>query len=258
VSGLVSRRRLIATGLAGAGGLMLAGCDRLASAPAFKSFLGAGDSLTFHSQRLLLAGQPLAREFSLSQRSPIFKSNGTHMPGSEAYQALLTGGFADYRLAVEGLVGRPASLSLADLKAMTTRSQVTRHDCVEGWSAIGQWTGVQLSRVLNLVGVSPRARYVVFRCADDLDNSLDGSGQYYESIDLFDAFHPQTILAWALNGQPLDPPHGAPLRLRVERQLGYKQAKYIMRIQLVDRLDTIMGGKGGYWEDRGYEWYAGI
>jgi DMSO/TMAO reductase YedYZ molybdopterin-dependent catalytic subunit len=108
------------------------------------------------------------------------------------------------------------------------------------------------------VGVNPRARFVVFRCADDLEASLDGSGLYYESIDLFDAFHPQTILAYAMNGAPLAIPHGAPLRLRVERQLGYKQAKYVMKVQLVDRLDTIAGGRGGYWEDRGYEWYAGI
>jgi DMSO/TMAO reductase YedYZ molybdopterin-dependent catalytic subunit len=136
--------------------------------------------------------------------------------------------------------------------------QITRHDCVEGWSAIGGWTGVQLSRVLSLVGLAPNARFIVFHCADNLGNSIDDSGLYYESIDLFDAFHPQTILAWAINGQPLHVEHGAPLRLRVERQLGYKQAKYVMRIEVVDSLAKIGGGHGGFWEDRGYAWYAGI
>ncbi|MHB8529270.1 MAG: molybdopterin-binding protein [Caulobacteraceae bacterium] len=253
----VSRRGLIA-GSASLGGLIVAGCDRLSASPSFQSFIGHGEDLTLASQRLLLAGQPLAREFSPSQISPVFKVNGTSMPDSGDYRALLAGGFAAWRLAVDGLVVRPMSFSLAQLRAMTSRSQITRHDCVEGWSCIGGWTGVQLSRVLALTGVSPKARYVVFHCADALEPSLDNSGQYYESIDLFDAFHPQTLLAYALNGEPLDAGHGAPLRLRVERQLGYKQAKYIMRVQLADRLDNISGGKGGYWEDRGYEWYAGI
>jgi len=253
----LSRRALI-TASASLGGLALSGCDRLSQSASFRTFIGSAEHLTFASQRALLAGQPLAREFPASQLSPVFKSNGTSMPGGDAYKTLLDGGFAGYRLAVEGLVLRPMTFSLADLKAMAVKSQITRHDCVEGWSCIGGWTGVQLSRVLDLVGVGPRARYVVFRCADDLGGSMNLPGQYYESIDLFDAFHPQTILAYALNGKPLDPPHGAPLRLRVERQLGYKHAKYVMRIQLVDRFDTIAGGKGGYWEDRGYEWYAGI
>jgi DMSO/TMAO reductase YedYZ molybdopterin-dependent catalytic subunit len=141
---------------------------------------------------------------------------------------------------------------------MPARTQITRHDCVEGWSAIGQWTGVQLGRVLALAGPLPQARAVVFRCADALGGSEDDRGLYYESIDFFDAYHPQTILAWAMNGKPLSVAHGAPLRLRVERQLGYKQAKYVMRLQLVDRVDQIAGGKGGFWEDRGYAWYAGI
>jgi DMSO/TMAO reductase YedYZ molybdopterin-dependent catalytic subunit len=254
----VSRRRLMGMGAAGAGGLMLAGCDRLSASPSFQTFIGGAEDLTFSSQRLLLAGQPLAREYKASDISPIFKSNGTSMPGGDAYKALLDGAFAQYRLVVEGLVRRPSRFSLADLKAMPARSQITRHDCVEGWSAIGGWTGVPLGHLLRTVGVDRRARYAVFRCADDLDNSPDGSGLYYESIDLFDAFHPQTLMAYAMNGKPLDAAHGAPLRLRIERQLGYKHAKYVMRIQLVDRVDNIGRGKGGYWEDRGYEWYAGI
>jgi DMSO/TMAO reductase YedYZ molybdopterin-dependent catalytic subunit len=253
----LSRRALIGAGAA-AGGLALAGCDRLTASPSFQKFISGGQDLTFHAQRLLLAGQPLAREFPRSMLSRVFKSNGTSMPGGDDYKALLDGGFAAWRLVVEGLVARPSQFSLADLRAMPARTQITRHDCVEGWSCIGEWTGTPLGHLLRIVGLSPRARYIVLRCADDLDNSLDGSGLYYESIDLFDAFHPQTILAYAMNGHALDPAHGAPLRLRVERQLGYKQAKYVMRIQAVDRMDKIQGGKGGYWEDRGYEWYAGI
>jgi DMSO/TMAO reductase YedYZ molybdopterin-dependent catalytic subunit len=141
---------------------------------------------------------------------------------------------------------------------MPSRTQITRHDCVEGWSAIGQWSGVPLSHLLQQTELMPNARYVVFRCADDLIGSRDGTGLYYESIDMVDAFHPQTIMAYAMNGKPLPVPHGAPLRLRVERQLGYKMAKYVMRIEVVEDFSKIALGRGGFWEDRGYEWYAGI
>lgn len=167
---------------------------------------------------------------------------------------MVANGFADYRLRVDGLVRRPLSMSLPQLQAMPRRSQITRHDCVEGWSAIGQWTGVPLRLLLNQAGLLPQARYIVFHCADDY-----GPGKYYESVDLIDAHHPQTILAWALNGRALPVTNGAPLRLRVERQLGYKQAKYVMRVEAVNSLAHIGGGKGGYWEDSGdYAWYAGI
>jgi DMSO/TMAO reductase YedYZ molybdopterin-dependent catalytic subunit len=255
---LLSRRRVIGAATAGVAGLMLEGCDRLSHAPRFQDAIGRAADLTEASQRVLLSGQPLAKEFSVAQLSPVFRTNGSVMPASEAYQSLMEGGFADWRLAVEGLVRQPIQLSLDQLKAMPARTQITRHDCVEGWSAIGGWTGVQLARVLALAAPLPEARYVVFRCADDLGGTGDSTGLYYESIDFFDAFHPQTILAYAMNGRPLSVAHGAPLRLRVERQLGYKQAKYVMRIQVVDRLDGIGGGKGGFWEDRGYAWYAGI
>ena len=255
---ILSRRGLIGTASAGLGGLMLSGCDRITGAPSIQHFIGHAQSLSLNAQRLLLRGQPLAREFTAKDLSPVFKANGSTAPDSEDYQQLQANGFADYRLKIDGMVGAAREFSLADLRAMPSRTQITRHDCVEGWSAIGGWTGVQLSRLLLLVGVSPKARYCVFHCADDLDASLDGTGQYYESIDLFDAFHPQTILAYAMNGAPLAVPHGAPLRLRVERQLGYKHAKYVMRIELTDRFDHLKGGKGGYWEDRGYEWYGGI
>jgi DMSO/TMAO reductase YedYZ molybdopterin-dependent catalytic subunit len=253
-----SRRGLLTAGVASLGGLLLASCDRLSSAPKFQSLLGSAEHLTYGTQRLLLAGQPLAREFKPSDISPVFKTNGTTQPDDDAYRALVADGFADWRLKIDGLVARPLSLSLADLKRLPQRTQITRHDCVEGWSAIGQWTGAPLGLVLKAAGLAPNARFAVFHCADDLDGSADGSGLYYESIDLIDAFHPQTILAHSMNGQPLAVGHGAPLRLRVERQLGYKQAKYVMRVEITDRLSQFGGGKGGYWEDRGYEWYAGI
>jgi DMSO/TMAO reductase YedYZ molybdopterin-dependent catalytic subunit len=129
---------------------------------------------------------------------------------------------------------------------------------VEGWSCIGKWTGTRLSALLNLVQVKPGAKYLAFYCADTLELALDGTGQYYESIDLIDAMHPQTILAYDMNDRPLPVAHGAPLRLRLERQLGYKMAKYIMRIDAIENFSGLGRGKGGYWEDRGYQWYAGI
>ncbi|MGC4098307.1 MAG: molybdopterin-dependent oxidoreductase [Nitrospira sp.] len=153
-----------------------------------------------------------------------------------------------------GLIAKPATWSVADLRAMPSRTQITRHDCVEGWSAIGKWTGVPLGDLMHLVEPLPEAQYVVFYCADIDDENVP----YYESVALQDAYHPQTLLAYDLNGAPLDIPHGAPIRLRIERQLGYKHAKYVMGIELVASLTGIGEGKGGYWEDQGYEWYAGI
>ncbi|HEY9216764.1 MAG TPA: molybdopterin-dependent oxidoreductase, partial [Phenylobacterium sp.] len=174
------------------------------------------------------------------------------------YVALRDAGFADYRLVVDGLVERPLTLSLADLRALPTRSQITRHDCVEGWSSIGKWTGARLSAVLQRAGLKPDARFIVFHCADTLEPTLDNTGRYYESIDLEDALHEQTILAYEMNDAPLAVKHGAPLRLRVERQLGYKHAKYVMRLEAVKDYAHLGRGSGGFWEDRGYEWYAGI
>ena len=189
-----------------------------------------------------------------------FRANGsqdaTSLPPGYAEDA--ASGFANWRLAVDGLVVRPARFSLADLRRLPARTQITRHDCVEGWSCIGGWTGPQLSTILDRVGLLPNARFIVFRCADELPRYTSGANPYYESIDLVDAFHPQTILAYAMNEAPLPLPHGAPLRLRLERQLGYKMAKFLTRIEVVDRLDDIGRGKGGTWDDDGYEWYAGI
>jgi DMSO/TMAO reductase YedYZ molybdopterin-dependent catalytic subunit len=247
---MIARRNL----LAGGAGLLLAGCDRVVQIPAARKILFAGEDMQRGLQRALMDRDALAPEFRPDQRSPIFRANGTYDPGTPEYTALVAGRFADWRLAVGGLVERPLRLSLADLRALPNRSQITRHDCVEGWSAIGQWTGPMLGNVLKAAGLRRAARYIVFTCAD-----LYGGAPYYESIDLVDAFHPQTILAWAMNGRPLDVPHGAPCRLRVERQLGYKHAKYLMRIDAVASLAGIGLGKGGYWEDRvDYDWYAGI
>jgi DMSO/TMAO reductase YedYZ molybdopterin-dependent catalytic subunit len=255
---LVGRRNFLGLGMAGLGASLLSGCDRLSGAPEFVDLLGSAEGLTYRIQRLLGGGSALAREFSQTDVSPVFKVNGTQAPDTPDYAALQQTGFSGWRLRVDGLVVTPLDLSLADLRALPQRTQITRHDCVEGWSAIGKWQGPQLSDLLKRAGLQPAARFVVFHCADFYERAADGTGQYYESIDLIDAFHPQTILAHRLNDEALSVGHGAPLRLRVERQLGYKHAKYVMRIELTDRLDQLGRGKGGFWPDRGYEWYAGI
>jgi DMSO/TMAO reductase YedYZ molybdopterin-dependent catalytic subunit len=239
-------------------GLWLAACDRLNETPGFRKMLESTEGLNLRSQRIANRGA-LAQEFSEADISRDFRANGSVSPADPEYRAQLMKGFSDWRLRVDGLVERPQSLSLADLRALPSRTQITRHDCVEGWSSIGKWTGARLAAVLDKAGVKPGARYVVFHCADTLDPAAEpGKGRYYESIDLVDAYHPQTILAYAMNGEPLPVAHGAPLRLRVERHLGYKHAKYVMRIELVDDFAHIAGGRGGFWEDRGYAWYAGI
>jgi DMSO/TMAO reductase YedYZ molybdopterin-dependent catalytic subunit len=252
---LITRRTAL-TGL-GATGLMLASCDKLTESPTFLKLLESAEDVNKTGQRLVLTSTgPLAREYTEADITPNFKANGTVRPTTAEYQGLLANQFADWKLKVEGLVMNPLELSLDELRAMPSRSQVTRHDCVEGWSAIGQWKGVPLSKVLEMAQLKDNARYIVFHCADNLTGGADGV--YYESIDLIDAFHPQTILAYEMNGKTLPVNHGAPLRVRIERQLGYKMAKYIMRIEAVDSFAKMGIGKGGFWEDRGYEWYAGI
>jgi DMSO/TMAO reductase YedYZ molybdopterin-dependent catalytic subunit len=248
---VISRRRFVATA---ASGLLLGGCDRLNSSPQFRGILRSAERLNMRAQRLVSPRDALAREYSEADRSPIFRSNGTSMPATREYARHLSENFANWRLVVDGLVARPLSIPLQVLKSIPHRVQITRHDCVEGWSAIGKWHGLELSRILDSAGLSTRANYIVFHCADRFGNK-----PYYESIDLIDAFHPQTIIAWGMNGHLLPVANGAPLRLRVERQLGYKSAKYVQRIQAVESLAGIYGGNGGYWEDNAdYEWYAGI
>ncbi len=254
--GRLTRRRALTTLAVGAPAL-LSGCDWLGANPSFRDVvLGSGEWLSYRVQRLI-GSQALAREYEPSDMSPYFRTNGNTMPGSEVYQAQAAAGFADWSLEVDGLVEAPRFFSLVELRAMPVRTQITRHDCVEGWSAIGQWTGVPLGAVLDAVRLRPEARFIVFHCADEFGGLT--RVPYYESIDLVDAFHPQTILAYGMNGSDLPIPHGAPLRLRVERQLGYKHAKFVMRVEAVATLAGIGRGKGGYWEDAGnYDWYAGI
>jgi len=202
----------------------------------------------------LIGTRGLAREYRERDVDRRFRVNGFATPSDAQYTALLAAGFASYLLVVDGAVERPQAFSLARLNRMPQRTQITRHDCVEGWSAIGKWSGVPLADVLDAVVPRDDARYVVFRCMDN-----DGAGHlYYESLDLHQARHPQTLLALRLNDAPLDPDHGAPVRLRIPLQLGYKSAKWIARIEVVGSFARIYAGGGGYWEDQGYEWYAGI
>jgi DMSO/TMAO reductase YedYZ molybdopterin-dependent catalytic subunit len=257
MSGLISRRKLL-SGAASAGGLLVGGCDLLDDGPSMQPLLDFGQMLSYRAHRLLLAGQPLVREYKLTDISPDFPPNGTEMPGGFGYFEMMISQFERYRLKVDGLVRNQLSLSLKEIKELPSRTQVTQHNCDEGWTAIGQWTGVALAHVLKMAELAPEARYIVFHCLDEMVRSSDRSGFYYESIDLFDAFHPQTILAYEMNGSTLPVRHGAPLRLRVERHVGYKHAKFITRIEAVERLDRIGRGKGGFWEDRGYQWYGGI
>ncbi len=244
------RRRGFLSAL-GAG--FVAGCNRLADSGPGGRVLRTAESWHEAAQRLLNPPGALAPEYARAQISPFFRGNGSVNPTNGDYQAHVAAGFADWRLRVGGLVDHPLEFTVDEIRALPQRSQITRHDCVEGWSAIGEWTGPQLSLLLEAAGVQPAARYAVFHCADELDGS-----RYYESVDLADAYHPQTIVAHMLNGAPLPVRNGAPLRMRIERQLGYKHAKYLTGIDLVASLAGIGGGKGGYWEDRGYQWYAGI
>lgn len=250
-----ARRRFLRRLLAIVGSLGLAGCDRLSRSAWFPTLLGSAESLNYRLHHALAPKDSMAREFTEADLSPQFPSNGTGNPQDADYRRLLANGFRDWRLEVSGLVARPALLSLDELKTLPARSQITRHDCVEGWSAIAKWRGARLSALLERVQPFPEARYVVFHCFDTMDAR---GAKYYESLDFEEALHPQTILAYEWNDRPLPVPYGAPLRLRAERQLGYKMAKYIHSIELVDDLRPVRGGNGGYWEDRGYEWYAGI
>ncbi len=255
---LISRRTML-SGLAAGSLLPLSGCSLDSRSPGVMSLLDRAESLTEAAQRALLAPRlALAREYPPGAITSYFKPNGSIDPDDSEYVALRRGGFAEWRLEVGGLVERPMKLSLADLRALPSRSQITRHDCVEGWSCIGQWRGAELSTLLTAARLKPQARFIAFFCADTLEETLDNTGRYYETIDLVDAFHPQTILAYEMNYAPLKVEHGAPLRLRVERQLGYKMAKYVMRIEAIESFAGLAHGRGGFWEDRGYEWYAGI
>ena len=241
----ITRRNAITIGLASAGGLLLSGCSKKLP-PTYGNILRMGDDLTYVAHRTLLPGQSLAKEYEHGDISS-FPATGTTNPGdpskptySETYGRLHSGEFADWRLSVEGRVARPGSYSLADLQKFPPRTQITRHTCEEGWTAIAEWTGVPLSLILVNAGILPSARFVNLYAYDG----------YVESIDLIDAFHPQTILAYGMNGSNLPVAHGAPVRLRVETQVGYKSVKYLQRIMVSDEF-VDMG-------DSGWAWYVGI
>ena len=247
-------RRTFIKGLASSASVMLAGCAET-EPPTYGNLLRMGDLLSYKAHRLLLPGQALAREYEYSDISSA-PAIGTTNPGDPAqpgfnpehgqtYERLLRGGFADWRLTVEGSVARPGTFSLADLKRMPSRTQITRHTCEEGWSAIAQWTGVPLRSVLETAGILPSARFVQFLSYDF----------FADGIDMQDALHPQTILAYGMNGRDLPIGHGAPVRLRVETQLGYKSMKFLRRIVVTDKFDD--HGKFGPLQN-GWSWYAGI
>ena len=240
--------------LAGIAALGVGACAKINDSEATQSLIDAAESWHRTAHRTLAGRQALAPEYAPEDRSPTFKGNGSLTVDDPVYREQLAKGFPDWVLTVGGLVEQPLFFTLADLRALPQRSQITRHDCVEGWSAIGEWTGPQLSTLLDAARVREDARFIVFRCADRLYGR-----DYYESIDMVDAYHPQTIIAHELNGAPLPEKNGAPLRMRIERQLGYKHAKFVMRIEARASLAGLYGGRGGYWEDTGdYAWYAGI
>jgi DMSO/TMAO reductase YedYZ molybdopterin-dependent catalytic subunit len=254
---MLDRRKLLLGGTAFA----LSGCKVFDSATDRDSSLhklfASHEGLTHAAQRTVI-GDRLAPEFTEADIRQGQRPNGSTDPAGADYRQMAETAFRDYRLTVTGLVETPQTLSLADLTTLPSRTQITRHDCVEGWSCIAKWQGVPLGTVLNAAKPKLTARYAVFHCFDAIERSLSGEVFYYESLDLIDAYHPQTILAYAMNGAPLPVANGAPLRLRVERQLGYKMAKYVHTIELTDNLADLGFGKGSYWADRGYEWYAGI
>jgi DMSO/TMAO reductase YedYZ molybdopterin-dependent catalytic subunit len=258
----ISRRHFLTAATLGGSTIALSGCDAfdnlLEGDNGVRDTIAKANDLTYRVQRLLFGRNALATEYTESDIRQPMRPNGDTAPEDPDYVALQADNFADYRLAVTGLVEKPLSLSLEELRNMPSRTQITRHDCVEGWSCIAKWTGVQLSRVLDEAKVKPEARYVVFRCFDTIEQTLDGGIKYYGSVDLVDARHPQTILAYGMNDKTLPIANGAPVRVRVERQLGYKMPKYLRSIELASSLKPFGQGHGGYWEDNGYDWYGGI
>jgi len=250
---ILTRRTILRAGLATAAGVAGLGvAARLANRyglipPDHGRLYGVGETLTYASQRLLTSRGSMAREFGRDRISTVAPVNGGP-PDLEEYGVLEANGWTDWRLVVDGLVARPASFSLEEIKRLPSRTQITHQACEEGWSFIAEWTGVQLSHLLNLVGASPRAKFVVALPFDAA----------WESIDMADAWHPQTLLAYRMNGADLPTGHGAPLRLRVERQLGYKSVKYLRRLTVTDTIAAFGKGVGGSNPETGYSWYAGI
>lgn len=216
--------------------------------------LGLGESLTYSVQRLITSGQSLAREFHRSDISKIHPTNGP-APIDENYRRMITDGFKDWRLRVEGMVTRPATFSLDDLRRLPAENHITLHACEQGWSYIAEWTGVKLSRILELVGTNPGARFVMFIPFPNPQEHTGIVRQFWDSIDMTEALHPQTLLAYGMNGDALPADHGAPVRLRLTRQLGYKNVKYLSRIVVTDSMERYGGTRTG---SRAATWYGGI
>lgn len=250
-----TRRKLITTGIAATAGVAgLAAAARIADQyglipPDSGGIYGPGETLTYAAHRLL-APDSLARELPRSKISKVPYPNGKP-PTDEIFTSQQANGFADWKLTVEGMVARPASFSIAELKSFPASSQITHLSCEEGWSYVAEWTGVPLSHVLNLVGILPQAKYVVY-------SSLPIKRRRYDSVDMSDALHPQTLISYGMNGGDLPVGHGGPLRLRVPRQLGYKSVKYITNLTVTDSLKGFGKGRGSSAADGAYAWYAGI
>ena len=245
----LTRRKLI-TRVGALGGILLTGCDSdLYTPPKIRGgLMGVADVLTMSTQRFLMAGQAPAQEHDISEITKNFPVWNQSNPDDDEYQRLRQGGFTEWCLPVEGLVNRPVTLSLEDLKRFPQQTQITSHICEQGWSAIAQWTGAPLLQVLEAAGgIKPEARYVV----------IDAYGGWYEGYDMFDVVHPQTILAYGMNGKDLPQGNGAPVRLRVERHCGYKQLKFIKSIQVVSSMEGFGRGTGGLNSDFDFHWYAG-
>jgi len=259
---ILSRRSFLTASAAGVSSLVLAGCDQFDflrnSDDSVRNFVERANTLTYQAQRILGGEQSLARTYDESEIRQPQRPNGSTDPQTDEYLALKANNFADYRFRVAGLVETPLEFSLEQLRNMPAQSQVTRHDCVEGWSCIAKWSGTRLGPILDMAKPKPTARFVVYHCFDSMGGGLSGPEVYYESSDLIDAYHPQTILAYGLNNQTLPVSNGAPVRVRIERALGYKQPKYVHTIELVDSFAPFGAGNGGYWEDHGYDWYGGI
>jgi DMSO/TMAO reductase YedYZ molybdopterin-dependent catalytic subunit len=259
---IVNRRKFLVGSAALGSSLALSGCNQFdflgQRGNPVRQALEQANVLTYQAQRALIGDQVLAREYAESEIRQGMKPNGSTEPTTPEYLFLKGMNFEPYRLTIKGMVEREVSFSLAELRNMPARTQITRHDCVEGWSCIAKWTGTPLGPVLDQAKLKPTARFIVFHCYDSMGGGLSGPEVYYESCDLIDAYHPQTILSYGLNNAVLPVENGAPIRVRVERALGYKQPKYVHTIEAVDSFAHIGRGMGGYWEDNGYDWYGGI
>ena len=246
---LLSRRKLIKR--AGAlGGLLLAGCDTQYYKPPVvrDGLMGVADIMTMASQRMLMSNEQLVQEYDSSEITKNFPVWNQSNPEDEEYQQLRAENYRDWRLPVTGLVNKPISMSLSDLKRLPRRTQTTMHICEQGWSAIAQWTGAPLLSVIQAAGgIKPNAKYIM----------INAYGGWYEGYDMFDVAHPQTILAYGMNGKDLPLGNGAPLRLRVERHCGYKQLKFIKSIEVVSSVESFGRGTGGLNSDYDFHWYAG-